>query len=438
VLYLPTIVEAAESSPTAAKECAYIIRKYLGKDNFTRPHVQYNGIMLVRILSDNPGPSFTKNIDAKFIAAVKELLRMGRDPSVKQMLIETLDNFEREKKADVNLAPLVEMWRKEQVKMAKVYGPKVSVSFQLTWNSHIAQRPPLTRPQGQPGPRPRTLAAPPFQNQNQNQNYFSRNHQSSRRLPGPEELASRLEEARTSAKLLTQVVQSTPPDEFLMNDLIREFADRCQSASRSIQGYMVTENPPPDNDTMLTLIETNDQLAMAMSKHQRAVLMARRAMGTNSNIPSPGANAPGGNTVSAPPGPPPSQQRDKKVANVAPAPPPRSKEAAIAVAPESSRLEPLEDPFRDPTVSTNNGAYPRDNTPPVPDQFHDRLGVEPYHPGFSTTQSYTGRQDSAVGKVTMHAARPESPVSEEDHPQGSGSKKEYEDDEKKEAPIYRY
>ena len=50
------------------------------------------------------------------------------------------------------------------------------------------------------------------------QNYFARSH-SNRRLPDAVELASRLEEARTSATLLHQVVSSTPPSEVLQNDL---------------------------------------------------------------------------------------------------------------------------------------------------------------------------------------------------------------------------
>lgn len=130
VLHLPTIVEAAESSPAAAKECAYQIRKFLSKDNMARPYLQYNAIMLMRILSDNPGATFTKNIDKKYVETVKELIRMGRDPSVQQILRETLDNFERDKKSDVNLSPLIEMWKKEQTKIAKAYGNGVSSSIQ--------------------------------------------------------------------------------------------------------------------------------------------------------------------------------------------------------------------------------------------------------------------------------------------------------------------
>jgi hypothetical protein len=119
-------VEAAESTPAAAKECAYQIRKCLSKDNMARPDVQYNAIMLMRILSDNPGATFTKNIDKKYVETVKELIRMGRDPSVQQILRETLDNFERDKKSDVNLGPLLEMWKKEQIKIKKTYGNGVS------------------------------------------------------------------------------------------------------------------------------------------------------------------------------------------------------------------------------------------------------------------------------------------------------------------------
>lgn len=74
------------------------------------------------------------------------------------------------------------------------------------------------------------------------------------------------------------MVQSTPPSEILNNDLIKEFAERCQSASRSIQGYINAEDPAPDNETLLHLIDTNDQLTLAMSKHQRAVLQARQAI----------------------------------------------------------------------------------------------------------------------------------------------------------------
>lgn len=64
---------------------------------------------------------------------------------------------------------------------------------------------------------------------------------------------------------------------------MKEFSERCAGAARSVQGYMAVESPPPDEDTMLTLIETNELLSVALSKYQRAVLNGRRAVGTTTN-----------------------------------------------------------------------------------------------------------------------------------------------------------
>lgn len=144
-----------------------------------------------------------------------------------------------------------------------------------------------------PGP---VYTPPPPPNPNQ-QNYFVRNHKP-HGLPPPHELAQRVEEARTSSKLLLQVVQSTPPAELIGNELVKEFVERCQSASRSIQGYIHSNNPPPDEDTLLTLIETNDQLSTSISRHQRALLQARRITGAASVAPTP--SAPTGGLFEAP------------------------------------------------------------------------------------------------------------------------------------------
>ena len=271
MLHLPVIVEAAESSPKAASEAAFRIRKFLSKENLQRAYVQYNAIMLVRILADNPGKSFTKNIDQKFVGTVKELLRDGKDMSVQQILRETLDTFEEQKANDETLALLTEMWKKEKEKMGKKFGSAVRVG----------------EPRRGPGyqnalqqPVQQNMMAPATPNIRNQQNYFARNHRP-RGLPQPLELAQRVEEARTSAKLLSQVVQSTPPNEVLGNELIKEFVERCQSATRSMQDYIHSDNPAPDEDTLLTLIETNDQLATAISRHQRALLQARRTTGAS-------------------------------------------------------------------------------------------------------------------------------------------------------------
>lgn len=86
--------------------------------------------MLVRILADNPGKSFTKNLDIKFVTTVKELLRDGRDMSVQQILRETLDSFEMQKADNETLAPLREMWKKEKAKVEKG-GNAVSATSQF-------------------------------------------------------------------------------------------------------------------------------------------------------------------------------------------------------------------------------------------------------------------------------------------------------------------
>ena len=118
-LHLPAIVESAESSPAAAKAAANKIRKFISKENGNKAYMQYNAIMLTRILTDNPGRTFTRNFDMKFVTTVKELLRDGRDMSVQQILRETLDSFETEKSDNETLTPLLEMWKKEKAKVDK-------------------------------------------------------------------------------------------------------------------------------------------------------------------------------------------------------------------------------------------------------------------------------------------------------------------------------
>jgi hypothetical protein len=122
-------VDAAESSPAAAREGASCIRKFLSKEYANRAYAQYNAVMLMRILTDNPGPTFTRNFDATFVKTVKDLLREGRDVSVQQILRETLDAFATGKTDNETLGPLMEMWKREKAKNnTKVYGNSVSAS----------------------------------------------------------------------------------------------------------------------------------------------------------------------------------------------------------------------------------------------------------------------------------------------------------------------
>jgi GAT domain len=255
-------------------------------------------------------------------------------------------------------------------------------------------------------PLPRVLNAPPF-NPHQ-QNYFARNHRP-RGLPPPDELAARIEEAKTSAKLLLQVVQSTPTNDVLNNDLIKEFADRCQSASRSVQGYIHSDNPAPDEDTLLTLIETNDQLSVAMSKHQRALLQARRAMPT-----SPPPQTASGGVILGPP------------------PVPGSRRAQFPPTKTSTPENPFADPHAQPQglVDSSNPTVPDFQAPLQPQNqgFEPPPGPPPQQQrqpapmggGFRPTASYIGRQDSAVNHTTMHGGG-SLPVAEEDSTTQSGT-----------------
>lgn len=154
VLFLPPIVDAAESSPAAAVECARIIRRYLGKD-YSRPSWQYNALMLVRILTDNPGPTFTRNLDASFVDAARTLLKGAKDRGVRQLLMETLDDFEHAK-TDENLAPLVAMWKQDKEKVLKDFGVRGPSTPPASRADRVQGRMPPPSPPGRPPDTPTT------------------------------------------------------------------------------------------------------------------------------------------------------------------------------------------------------------------------------------------------------------------------------------------
>ncbi|KAK0390690.1 hypothetical protein NLU13_0193 [Sarocladium strictum] len=404
VLFLPPIVDAAESSPAAAAECARLIRKFMSKDYNSRPSWQYNAIMLMRILTDNPGETFTRNMDQKFVDTAQALLKHGKDSSVRQILMETMDDFESTKMDDQNLTLIVSMWRKEKEDAYKKFGTKSNRSRR----NHSSQAQALGM---------------------HSQNHYSRSHtqQSYQGLPPPAELTGRLEEARTSAKLLEQVVMNTPPNEILNNELISEFAERCVSASRSIQGYMSSSNPVPDNDTMESLIDTNEQLQTALNQHQRAMLNARKLERTDSDHQaSPqmnGANqllprqdsgmsaesnggglfstsGPAGG-IAAAGGSGSGNGKGKAAEYEPPLGPPPGHAAALASASGSSSAAPppkqnevWEDPFADPQDNRGpaGGSSSAAGAGAYVDQRHPQ---EPYHPGFGGS----GQQQKQSGKL---------------------------------------
>lgn len=453
VLHLPVIVEAAESSPAAASAAALQIKHFLGRDYATKPAVQYNAIMLVRILSDNPGPTFTRCFDQSFVKTVKELLRGCKDHGTQQILREALDSMEVNKAHDDGVQGLIAMWRKEKGSMGRLHAPRGSRG-----------------PGGYGG------------HQQNNERIAQRNQ-----LPPAHELASRVEEARNTAKILLQLIQQSPPEELVGNELVREFSERCQAAQKSMQVYINCDSPPPDDDTMLTLIETNEQLSLAGSRYQRALLTARRQMGTApsgdrspeamndgygafSSPPAAGqaeslfrpaapaaSAAPGNdyahdapvspllqhshtngysqssqhsndNVYRVPSGPPPNQQHHRHTASSS------SSLYASNNNPQESTSNPFLDPIEhnsnppalamppppnrkpvtesSPTTYSYNSAsptaasfQPEKAAPAHPSDTHpsQRPGIGPYH-NSGITPSYLGRQGSAADGLTMHGA----------------------------------
>jgi hypothetical protein len=237
--------------------------------------------------------------------------------------------------------------------------------------------------------RPSGIGGAPQLNRH-SQNYFAKSHHNNR-LPDPVELASRLEEARTSAKLLEQVVMNTPPGEMLQNELIKEFADRCLSASRSLQGYMVSENPTPDNDTMESLIDTNEQLQTALNQHKRAVLNARKqlGLGINSDENSPLGQSDNEDNEGQPRNSTAETGLMTGAVMMGAADAGKGKqtqpyhllaendEAAASSSRQSLKDEPLqEDPFADPHPAESKG-FGGKSAPFIPE-----FPQEPFHPGF--------------------------------------------------------
>lgn len=173
---------------------------------------------------------------------MKTLLREGRDPSVRQILGETLEYFEVTKSYDEYLKGLHELWSKEKKKNRATRTP-----------------PPL-----------QTATPPPGEYQSFPSSVGGSRARSPPGLPSMSELVARIAEAQTSASLLSQLLQSTPQLEVPDNELVREFADRCKSASRNVVAY-ISADPPPDEDTLTTLIETNDVLGHAINEWKKAV-----------------------------------------------------------------------------------------------------------------------------------------------------------------------
>lgn len=173
---------------------------------------------------------------------------------------------------------------------------------------------------------------------------------------------------------------------------------------------MIAENPSPDNDTMETLIETNEELSKSLNQYQRALLAARKALGQGTSR----GNSPAGSTQeqhAPPPGPPPSK------ATATPAIPPRKVQQPTGISGTSGG--PLEEnPFLDPQHEADAAEpslpFPKDSEPKATGQFNDSHGVEPYHPGgFSEGQKSEGDNEQEVeehSEIYENEAAPKTPM----------------------------
>ncbi|KKA26355.1 hypothetical protein TD95_003835 [Thielaviopsis punctulata] len=280
-VFLPTIVESCESSPSASAEIAHLIGEFFGKPFQSHEQIQYKAVMVMRILIDNQGvTTFARNLDKSFATNAKMMLRSTKNQNARMLLIETMEKLDSLYPREGTQMPVaVSMWRREKEK----YGHSAQYAYALypQYYTQGAATAPHSAGNFLHGQGPVMQPSAPRRH-----DYFSREH-SARHLPSPAELASRLEEARTSAKLLQQCVANSSPSDLLTDDLVKEFVSRCQSAAKSVQVYMAAENPAPDNATMESLIETNEQLQSALSTHQRAVLNARKSLGIDSNTKAP-------------------------------------------------------------------------------------------------------------------------------------------------------
>lgn len=101
----------------------------MNKNYSSRPSWQYNAIMLMRILTDNPGETFTRNFDQKFVETVKHLLKGSRDANVRQILMDMLDEFQHTRMDDENLVLLVQMWKRQKEKALEEHGVSIRSIF---------------------------------------------------------------------------------------------------------------------------------------------------------------------------------------------------------------------------------------------------------------------------------------------------------------------
>lgn len=127
----------------------------------------------------------------------------------------------------------------------------------------------------------------------------------------------------------------------------------------------------------MTLIETNDEISVALSKHQRAVLNARKALGSaNNQSPAESGEVAASSTNTRPVPAPPLPQRDVPMAAESSSPAPASAPAFAPVPAPIPATAPAPAPAPTTNSSTGAGRYEyRSEDFQVQNPFADSNGI---------------------------------------------------------------
>lgn len=223
-MQLPIIVECAQSSPQAAAEAVRAVRKRIDPKRSTNRAIQYNAIVVLRILGSSNSPTVLDQMeqDKKLPIVVSDLLRHTKDPSVKQELCDTLQFFYEKRSGEQLLQPL-----------KAIYEQYLSTSKE--------------RDRGRPRLPHETRPVP------------------------AETIPELVQEAKSSASLLLQLVQTTAPAQISGSPLVLEFYERCVRLSSKIQSYLARDNVNMSEEVIADLIDSNEHLSAAVDAHSNAL-----------------------------------------------------------------------------------------------------------------------------------------------------------------------
>ncbi|KAF2860172.1 hypothetical protein K470DRAFT_75378 [Piedraia hortae CBS 480.64] len=328
-VHLPSIVEAAESSPLAAQKAAMLIREYL-TDHQEEPQVQYYAVILIHILSDNPGPPFTRHFDENFVMAVKKLWRYTSDESTRRQLRDTLDHVECTRVDDSGARVLIKMWRREKANskekverartLAKVeraddaskHEKENQIARRVSEDKHDIQSVTVvaqpvdskvsrtddtqevdetTQSQNNDGmassdvqngsscfPRdtlesvdPQSHVPPPPQSPQAPQEALRP------QLPSREVLVARIQNVKAQEFCMRSMLHHASAQEMMATPKFKALVGDCQAARSELQIYIDCDNLDMDIDTLDALVNVTNDLSLSVSMYHQAILKARSA-----------------------------------------------------------------------------------------------------------------------------------------------------------------